>query len=92
MVPINLKDEPYPLDVPKEETHEPGVVEEPPDEKKPEPPITLNCFRSHEQVPAKNDAGRVSVSHCETKCLFREDDEGKIICDVYEKYRDSIKT
>jgi len=78
MVPINLKDEPYPLDVPKEG---PPVADEEPD------PIMLNCMLSYEDRPEKDENGRMATTQCDAvKCESRE------ICVPYIKDKENSKT
>ena len=78
----------------KKETIEPSVKEEsedtseekPPQEEKADPPIMLNCPRDYDEIPEKNDDGRVNAVWCENNC----NPEWRGSCVSFEKYQENI--
>jgi len=53
------------------------------------PSIMLNCPRSYDEVPEKDNNGRVKETVCE-KCQYREKEDGTVLCMTWLKYMENL--
>jgi len=78
-------DDPYPLDKAPEKVEELPAEDEKEEPETPDPPITLNCPHSHEEVES-NEEGRVNTDWCENNCP----PEWRDTCVPFMKYQKNI--
>ena len=77
--------QPYPLDEVPEEKDE-HDNDKPEETQTPELSIMLNCPRTPEEIPDKNDEGRISSTFCENNC----NPKWQGACVPYMKYQENI--